>query len=330
MTRLRIALVIAAALGLIGLAVGASADPRGALHGWLLGFVFISLAPPGALVLMMIARLTSAPWGEDFGPQLRSMAAAAPWLFVLGLPVAILLAWTYPWATPGGAPAQLRLYLSPGPFLARAVVAIAGWSALAFLVRRGRFGQGVAALGLVFQAIVLCIIPNDWVLSLRPGWTTTDVGMLFLTLEVAFPAAAILLFGPPRPTRSSDDIAGFLIAGVLGLIYMTFVAWLVDWYGDLPDRAGWWLAHLVAGRWTMITAAFAVGALVFASLGFGRRYRLAGGLALAAIAIFSIWLLSPNLGALPWLVAPAGLVFHAAALGLVVTTALGRGLAAHV
>jgi hypothetical protein len=308
--------VTAALVALAALLCGAFADIAGAAHAWLLGFVFVSLAPAGALVLILIARLTRAPWGRDFGPQLVAIGGAAPSLWLLGAPVALMLVWIYPWAKAGGAPAHLRLYLSPLTFLARAAMALAGWSVLAMLARRGNFSHAVAAAGLVFQAVLLCVIPNDWVLSLQPGWTATDIGMVFLTLEISLVAAAILLLSPSLPRKSADDMAGFLIAGVLGLMYLTFMAYLIDWYGDLPDKVGWWLARIAAGRWIEIALAFAAGLAAFALLGFGRRYRLAGGAVVVGIAMFCGWLLSPTLGPLAWFVAPAGLVFHAAALSL--------------
>jgi hypothetical protein len=320
MTRSRVALVTAAIAALAALVCGAFADVAGAAHAWLLGFVFVSLAPAGALVLIAIARLTRAPWGRDFGPQLAAIGGAAPWLWLLGAPIALLLVWIYPWAHPGGAPAHLRLYLSPFAFLVRAAVALAGWSVLAMLARRGHISQVAAAAGLVFQAVLLCVIPNDWVLSLQPGWTATDIGMVFLTLEIALTAAAVLLLSPRLPSKSADDMAGFLICGVLGLMYLTFMAYLIDWYGDLPDKVGWWLARIAAGRWIEIALAFAAGLAAFALLAFGRRYRLAGAAVVAGIAVFCGWLLSPTLGPLAWLMAPAGLVFHAAALSLAATS----------
>jgi hypothetical protein len=315
-SRARVILLVAAVAALAALAAGAFADFAGAAHAWLLGFVFASLAPAGALVLIAIARLTQAPWGRDFGPQLTAIGGAAPWLWLLGAPIAFLLSWIYPWAHAGGASAHLRLYLSPLAFLTRTAAALGGWSVLAMLMRRGGIGEVAAAVGLVFQAVVLCIIPNDWVLSLQPSCTAADIGMVFLTLEVALTTAAILLLSPSLPRKSADDMAGLMIAGVLGLMYLVFMAYLIDWYGDLPDKVGWWLARIAAGRWIEIALAFAAGVTAFAFLAFGRHYRLAAVAAVAGIAIFCGWLLSPTLGPQAWLVAPAGLVFHAAAFSL--------------
>ncbi|HEX4182817.1 MAG TPA: hypothetical protein VHY34_06135 [Caulobacteraceae bacterium] len=324
MTRMRLSLGCLAALALAALGAGALGDFAGAAHAWLLGFVFVSLAPAGALVLILIARLTQAPWGRDFDFQLGAIAGAAPWLWLLGAPIAFLLAWIYPWAQAGGAPAHLRLYLSPLAFLCRAALALAGWSVLAALARRGRIGEAGAAGGLVFQAVVLCLIPNDWVLSLQPGWTTTNIGMAFLSLEIALTTATVLLMGPGLPKKSADDLAGLLVAGVLGLIYLTFMAYLIDWYGDLPDKIGWWLARMTSGRWLEIVTALAAGLAVFGALAFGRRYRLAGAAAIVGAALYCGWLVSPTLGTLAWLMAPAGLVFHAAALSLAASWRFGE------
>jgi hypothetical protein len=314
-TRPKTALVAAAFLGIVLLAIAGAGDFASAAQGWLAGFVFVSLAPAGAIVLVMIARLTDAPWGRDFDPQLRALAVAAPWLWLLGLPIAILLSLVYPWARPGADPAHLRLYLSYWAFLLRAAAALGGWSLLAVLIWRGRGGQPLAALGLVFQAVVLVIIPNDWALSVQPGWTTTDIGMTFLTLEVAVAAGALLLFGPGAPQKSRDDIAGFLLAGVLGLMYMTFVAYLIDWYGDLPDRVDWWLARLVGARWIPIALAMGAGVAAFVMLAL-HRYRAAGALALAGAASWCAWLFMPTLGPWPWLTAGGGILLHAAAIAL--------------
>ena len=39
----------------------------------------------------------------------------------------------------------------------------------------------------------------------------------------------------------AGDLGGLLIATLLGVVYLEFMTFVVAWYGDLPDKAAWFL-----------------------------------------------------------------------------------------
>jgi hypothetical protein len=99
------------------------------------------------------------------------------------------------------------------------------------------------------------------------------------------------------------DIGGLLLATLLGLAYINFMALLIIWYGDLPERV-FWFTERAHGPWLPIAwLAFLFGSVVpiFALfLGRWRRdpraLRLIGVIALAGIALFEAYLIAPAFG----------------------------------
>jgi hypothetical protein len=184
----RIALVI----GLLALAawgVSALFAPALALQGWLIGFLAVSGPILGALATLLIHRLTGGAWGLAFGPRLRPAARTAPLLCLYILPVLLGAPLIYRWAA---APAALdpqvhRAFLNMPLFTIRSATAILGWSAIALLLPRiegpkGRLGAG---LGLAFHGIAVSVMAVDWVLSVEPGWTSSNFGMDLAVQQLA-------------------------------------------------------------------------------------------------------------------------------------------------
>ena len=130
---------------------------------------------------------------------------------------------------------------------------------------------------------------------------------------------------PPAPQQegATRDLAGLTLAVALGVLYMETMALIVNWYGDQPDRAAWYLAR-VAGPWLWV----ALAALVFGALGpivallFDRvrrsaaASRLVGASILLGVALHDVWLMAPD-------AAPAAA--PAALLALAATVALALG-----
>ena len=112
--------------------------PRIAAAGWLVGFVFWSQIPLGSLMLMMIHRLTGGRWGEALYPALAPAARLVPLLLLVIVPVFIAIPLLDPWSHRSGdvKPDVLSYYLNAPFFIARSLIAIAGWSVLAFLLPR--------------------------------------------------------------------------------------------------------------------------------------------------------------------------------------------------
>lgn len=243
-------------------------------RGWLLAWIVWSAVPFGALVLVMIHAVTGGRWGTALAPALRPATALVPLAALTFLGIALGLDAVYPWASGSGAkPDVLRLYLDPGPFLLRAAVTLVGWSVLAALCLSGRGGTLVAGLGLAFYGLTISLVSVDWILSVEPGFTSSafaaDVALHQILAALAF---AALASPPSLDPRGASDLAGLLIATLLGVLYLELMAYIVAWYGDLPPKAAWYLKRGAAPWDAILVASLVVGgvlpflALLFATV----------------------------------------------------------------
>ena len=140
----------------------------------------------------------------------------------------------------------LTYYLNAPSYIVRSMIALTGWSAIALLLPRtiGRRGQLLAALGLVFHALVISSVAVDWYLSSEVPFTSSSFGASVVISSLMGALAWTVL---TVPTSADDpalgDLGGFLLATVLGITYMNFMAVLVIWYGDIPREEIWFVAR---------------------------------------------------------------------------------------
>ncbi len=299
---------IVGSAGLLGLAIFAAISPPDAARGWLAGFVFWSTIALGNLVLMMIHRLTGGRWGDASMAAMAAGAAGVPLLLIALIPVLLASAVLYPWQDAAAPPvddAVARLYLNLPLFAIRSVVALTGWTAIWIGLRRldGRRGLLLAAVGLAFHALAISLIPVDWILSLQSKFTSSAFGATIAVSQCLAGFAWLAVWADLRDKRLATDLAGLIIAGILGLVYMEYISFTVIWYGDLPDKILWYLTRSGPWRW-LIIAAFAVGALLPLALILARRLvesailvRAAALSVLLGIALYDIWLVVPQFGA---------------------------------
>ena len=109
---------------------------------------------------------------------------------------------------------------------------------------------------------MVTLIGYDWILALQPALTSTAFGahvaVLFLLSALAFAA----LFSPLEPEKASKDVAGLIIACVLGTVYLGFMQFLIIWYGDLKDTTKFYLDRAGLAPRATIIAALILGGLV--------------------------------------------------------------------
>ena len=295
------------ALGVVGCALlsgWAIFMPRGVLQGWLIAFVIAAGAPLGALALLCIALLTGGRWGDDASPVLLRAAAATPLLCLVLLPALWGAHTIFPWAADPGAAGKgvARLYLNVGFLALRDAVALIGLSIVALLLVLGRGGRLIAAVGLILYAVAVDFTSVDWMLSLAPRFSSSGFGAEIAIQDILSALALILLILPAsRQEGATRDLSGLTLAASLGVLYMETMALIVNWYGDQPDRAAWYLAR-VARPWLWL----ALAALVFGAMGpiiallFGRvrrsvaASRLVGASILLGVALHCVWLMAPD------------------------------------
>src|SRR5262249_13692941 len=143
----------------------------------LCAFVLLSMAPIGALALLLVHGITGGRWGKDLAPALLLAARCVPLLFIAAAPVLIFRPLIYRWNELGLPENVLRFYLNPTFFDLRTLGALAFWSALVWT--RAWRRPLWAALGFVGHFIAVPFIPADWVLTLAPGSTSAGFGLGF-------------------------------------------------------------------------------------------------------------------------------------------------------
>ncbi len=297
---------LSAGVALVALAIFA---PREAAAGWLIGFLFWSQIPVGSLVLLMIHTLTGGRWGFVLRPVLAPATAAVPWLFVAIVPVFIAVPALYPWAQHAGVikPDVAAHYLNTPFFIGRSLIALAVWSALSLLLRRAQLRAGLltAGIGLFLYGVTLSSVAVDWFLSLEPPFVSSSfgasVGIMHLVTAMAW---AALLCPKTESGPTVGDIGGLLLAFILGVTYVDFMAYLVIWYGDLPHESFWFVSRepmpwpALAGAWFVLGSVLPILALLLARVRNSRfALRLVGLSVLVGSLLYTVWLVAPAFGA---------------------------------
>jgi hypothetical protein len=307
--RYRLGGILLAATAGIALLVLAIIEPKQTGAGWLIGFLFWSQIPIGSLVLSMLHNLTGGRWGWILRPTLATTAAAIPWLFVAIVPVFVAAPLIYPWTHHIAVvkPDVASDYLNIPFFIGRSVIALAVWSVLAMLIRRAgsRHALLTAALGMLLYGITISSVAIDWFLSLEPPFISSSFGASVGIMQlIAAMAWAVLLAPESEGDPVVGDLGGLLLAFVLGITYVDFMALLVIWYGDLPSKTFWFVErdHL---PWSALAAAgFFFGSLLpIASLLLGRirrnrfALRVVASSVLVGSLLYTVYLVAPPFGA---------------------------------
>jgi hypothetical protein len=328
----RLLQVTAAVIGAV-LLVGAVFWPQAAAGGWLAAFDYWAGVPLGATGLLMIHRLVGGEWGEAMRPGLKGSASAMPLLLLGIVPVFIAMPVLFAWF--GGAHARpdvLAHYLNWPFYLARSVILLAGFSVFAIMMARGRGGMGLAAIGVIFYAVALTAFAIDWVLAIRPATSYTGFGPATAIEYLSAALAWTVLTLPAMPQRTRSDLAGLMLALVLGAIYLNYMDYLTMWYGDVPEMIAWFVP-----RSAMPWKPFLLAGLVFGGVGpllallFGRTRYLPDNLEPAAASVlfgfacYEIWQVLPAFGVL----AVPFAVLAMLAIGLFAMSLLPRRLRAH-
>ncbi len=303
-------LILGAALGFAGMVAFLIFLPHEAAGGWLAGFVFCSSATIGSVFALMIHALTGGRWLSAFSDIFAAAAAATPVLGLLFIPVLVFLPHFYPWAANTHPPPEdvRSLYLNAPFFVGRSVGALCFWSFLGILLPRLEGGRRVlaGAIGLTIHAFIIGLIGVDWILSLQPEFWSSSFGATLAFTQFAAALAWVAVVSPrERDAMAIGDIGGLLLATLLGLLYLNFIAFLVTWYGNIPDRV-FWFSFRERWPWMLIVwLTFVFGFVVPIFLLFLKRIRssrlgirLVGSVTLAGIALYYAYLILAPFGAL--------------------------------
>ncbi len=288
----------------VALAVAAAAVLGGPTlaRGWLPAFVLAGMVPIGSLALLLVHGVTGGRWGRDLAPVLVPAARVIPLLLLLALPLLIVRPLIYDWAKLGLPADVTAYYLNPAFFDARLLFALGVWSGLAW--SGAWLGSLTSALGLAAHLVLSTFIPADLILTLPPGSVSAGFGLGFGVEQILAALAFAALLSPrDGEARASRDLAGMIVAALLGTIYFVYIQYLVTWYGNIPAKVAWYVPR-AARTWTIVALAdFVIGAalpfLLILSPAVRRDpawLRAVGALLLAGAVLHVFWLTAPALG----------------------------------
>jgi hypothetical protein len=325
--RTRRAAWMAAAIGLVGCAVGLAVDPERTFFSYLAAYVYgISLAL-GALCLVLITHATGARWFVVVRRPAEAIAGTMPAFALLFVPLLFGLRRIYPWVAPGPelAPviAPKHAYLNVPFFVARAASYLAVWWWLAARLRRWSIRQDLSAagteprpllvsgLGLMAFAFTVTFAAFDWLMSLDPGWSSTAFGLYYFAggLVGALGLMAVVIRALERDGALAGRVAGshYHALGRLTLTFVVFWAYIayaqgfLIWIADVPREAEWYLQRWHHG-WSIVLMTLVLGHFVLPFFALLSRPLKRHGAALAGIGA---WLLLMHYVDVFWLVLPA-------------------------
>jgi hypothetical protein len=262
-------LLIAAALGFIGCALGLAIDAKTMLASYLVAWTAVSAIPIGALAVLLTSYLVRAGWTRDLYLPLSGAALTTPAIAVLFLPVLIGMSALYPWAAGGDAlPAFKAAYLTPWFFVLRSVLYFAIWTALAVWAALA-YGNDAAmkraaAAGLIVWSLITSWAGVDWLESVEPHFHSSIYGLLMLGFDLlaglAFAMTALLAFRRSQ-TMANTAYAGVLLSMLLLWAYFHAMQYIIIWTGNIPDEVVWYLRRLDGG-WGFALWALFIGQFI--------------------------------------------------------------------
>ena len=271
---------VPAAVGIGVLAYGAAANPRDAFPGLLTAALFGLTIALGGAVFAAIQGVSGARWWAPVRPVASALAGtlAVPGA-ALFLTLVLGLRTLYPWARPGAAAVSHALHakavwLNPSFFLARALVVLVLWMALASLLRdrlaaldgrpsaeANRAFARASVLFLLLLAPTLSAASWDWAMSLEPEWYSTMFSVYIFsgTFLGGIAAVAVLaiwldrrgLLGRRLVPETLHDLGKLLFAFGTFWAYIWFCQYLLIWYSNLPEETPYFARRLTGG-WTLL------------------------------------------------------------------------------
>ena len=292
----------------------------------------------GSMAILMIRHLTGGGWGTVIRRILGAAMRTLPLLALLFIPLLIAAGQhrIYPWAMPlASIPDQhIREHLAKNPFitgsylnfhgfLIRAIIYLAIWNVLSFLLSHWskqtdhpgapdntqRF-KAVAGPGLILYAFTITFAGVDWAMSLDPTWISTMFGLIILIGELlsamcfAVIVERILVDYKPMSEMLRPDFVHdhgkWMLVFIMVWAYFSFSQWLIIWAGNLPNEITFYLKRLSGGwGWVglfLVLFHFAVPFAILLSRPFKRNIR--------KLVWVAVWLLFAHYVDLFWIIEP--------------------------
>jgi hypothetical protein len=327
---LRVSLVLAA-LGVLGLLIGAFVDLRQLFYAYLTAYAYAVSIAGGALIFLMIGHAMNAGWPVVVRRLTETIAASWPLLALLFIPILFGLHVIYPWARPEALGDEVtrslvhakHAYLNVPFFVVRSVVYLAVCTAVSTLLRRwslerdvnpradveGRL-RALSAGALPAVAVAFSFASFDWLMSLTPTWFSTMYPVYWFAggFVAALALLTVLTFAAqeegllPEISLSHYYALGrMLLAFVIFWAYAAYFQFFLIWIANRPDEVTFFVDR-VRGSWRAVSVVLVVVQFVapfFVLLSYQVKHRPPQ---LAAVAA---WILAAHYLDVHWLVMPS-------------------------
>ena len=260
--------------GLVAIAVGLDRDPTRLWTNLLVdGFYVLSVAL-GGMLFIAVQLLSGAAWSAGMRRVAEAMMGALPVAAVMMLALFFGRGSLYSWAaTP--APAHVSAGLASAyfavPFVfARMAFFLMIWTAFARLMRRASSHQDTSAdpihhqrlvrYSAIFVVVFACsfsLASVDWLLTLDPRWTSTMYAVYVFSGVLVAGVAAVTLVVVLLHERGHlvdvvnanhlHDLGKLLFAFTTFWAYIWLSQYLLIWYSNLPEEAGYYVVRTGSG-----------------------------------------------------------------------------------
>src|SRR5215471_5990886 len=322
----------------IGAVALAFVRPDEFYRGYLLGYMDWLGVALGSMAIVMIRHLTGGGWGTVIRRVLGASMRTLPVLAVLFIPIIIgvLQHRNYPWLMPLDTIQDPHIrehlekhafikdaYLNSTGFIIRAIIYLAIWNLLSFLLsmwskqtdkpgapdNTQKF-KAVAGPGLILYGFTISFAVIDWVMSLDPSWISTIFCLIILIGQVlsamcfAIVVERILVKYKPMSEMLRPDFVHdhgkWTLTFIMVWAYFSFSQWLIIWAGNLPNEITFYLRRLNGG-WGNV--GLFVDLFWIIEPNFSKTFTVTIADIVVPIAIGAIWLFffCRNLAALPLL-----------------------------
>jgi hypothetical protein len=324
------------AIGVVGViaTIGAAAamkDWTQFFQSYLFAYVYWMTFAMGCLAFLQLHHMTGGKWGLPLRRILEAGTRTIPLMSVLFLPLLLLgIKRLYPWATDsdviGHEPSDhfRQLWLQPGFFIFRAIVYLAVFNLLAFLLNKWSAEQdrtadlrlkdkmtALAAPGVILWSLAWSWAMLDWIMSLEAKWFSSIYGLVFMVISllsaVSFSVIMLRMLDNYQPLHDSydpprlNDIGNFMLVFTLLWTYMSFAQFLIIWSGNLKQEIPWYKVRAFTS-WGYVAAAllilhFFVPFFILLQRRVKRK--------LQRLSIVAFWMLVISLIDVYWLIVPS-------------------------
>jgi hypothetical protein len=333
----------AAAVGAIGLAaavgLGSSAGDgfkRFSLS-YTTAFMWVLALGLGGLFWVILQHLVNAHWSIVLRRVGELIAAQAPLLAVLALPIVVPIfmghSSIYLWSDHEAMQANHALhkkaaYLNSSFFLVRFIVYFGFWTLISRYYLKGSLAQdtskdpkslmgsmrAVAGPAMIGFALTMTFCAFDLLMSLDPMWFSTIFGVYYLASCIqginAFLALAAMFLHKQGVLKKSvntehfHDLGKMVFAFTVFWAYVAFSQFMLIWYANIPEETGWYKERFEGGwcsGWGLLSAVLLFGHFVIPFFGLLSRHIKRKR---PTLAFWAVWQLVMIYLDMYWLVMP--------------------------